>query len=243
MGMSGLSGLSGLSALFRRSYTNKVKALSPIAYWPQAESSGTIALDESGNGRDGAYTNVTLGAAGIGDGRTAATFNGTTSINNVYSASLAGAFSGAAGSIACWIKLPDAAAWTNASVRRYINIQVSAAHSLSIGKFGASRLDWQYIANSVTLNRSKAALSSLAWLHMALTWSAANDRVIAYYNGAQEGATLTGLGVWAGALSAAGVCVGASSTVPTQIAQADIAHAAVWATELSAAQVASLATL
>ena len=76
-------------------YTGKIQALGPIAYWPLSEASGTTIVDASGNARNGAYTAVTLGQAGIGDGRTSASFDGSTSFGDLYSASLAGAFNGA----------------------------------------------------------------------------------------------------------------------------------------------------
>lgn len=38
---------------------------SPLGLWPLQETSGSVAADESGNGRDGTYTGGTLGAAAI----------------------------------------------------------------------------------------------------------------------------------------------------------------------------------
>lgn len=48
-----------------------------VAYWRHGESSGTTAVDASGNGRNGTYASVTLGTAGllVGDTNTAATFS------------------------------------------------------------------------------------------------------------------------------------------------------------------------
>ena len=57
---------AGLAAVLL--YSEKVLALSPIAYWPLWEAAGAVAEDISGNGFDGAYTGVTLGQTGIGDG-------------------------------------------------------------------------------------------------------------------------------------------------------------------------------
>jgi hypothetical protein len=63
------------------------------------EPAGAISIDQSNNGRNGAYTGVTLGATGIGDGRTSATFDGATSYNNIYSAALNTAWNGAEWSV------------------------------------------------------------------------------------------------------------------------------------------------
>lgn len=60
-------------------YASTVLADHPLGYWRLGESSGTTALDSSGNGHNGTYVGgVTLGAPSlIGSGGTAATFNGT----------------------------------------------------------------------------------------------------------------------------------------------------------------------
>jgi hypothetical protein len=48
------------------SYSSEVLADSPLAYYRLGESSGTVAADSSGNGRDGAYVGaITLGAASL----------------------------------------------------------------------------------------------------------------------------------------------------------------------------------
>ena len=62
-------------------YANTVKQDRPIGYWRLGELSGTSAADQSGNGLNGTYNNVTLGAAGtlIGDNNAAGLFNGSTS--------------------------------------------------------------------------------------------------------------------------------------------------------------------
>ena len=56
-------------------YYKKVLATEPanlLAYWPLNEGSGSVADNLEGTAaRDGAYTGVTLGQAGIGDGWTA----------------------------------------------------------------------------------------------------------------------------------------------------------------------------
>ena len=39
-----------------------------VSYWPLWEVSGSTAVDESGNSRDGTYDDPTLDQVGIGDG-------------------------------------------------------------------------------------------------------------------------------------------------------------------------------
>lgn len=226
-----------------QTYTQKLIALSPIAYWPQAEPSGTTIVDESGNGRDGAYSNVVLGATGIGDGRTAATYvPGSTSRGNVFSASLQAAFNGAEGTVACWCRVSGAGVWADGQNRRVLVLQADASNNLLLTKTSGGLLNWTYIAGGTPLVRTKT-ITPTAWFHLALTWSKSNDRVIAYYNGVQEGATLTGLGTWAGSLAASTTVLGSTNSAGAFIWDGNLAHAAIWTSALSAAQIATLATV
>ncbi len=61
-----------------------------LAYWDKNDKSGVTAVDIV-NGRNGTYRNsagvlngVTLGATGIGDGKTAVTYDGTAGYCNIY---------------------------------------------------------------------------------------------------------------------------------------------------------------
>lgn len=214
-----------------------------IAYWTMAEASGTVALDESGNGRVGAYTGVTLGQTGIGDGRTAPSFDGATSFNNVFSASLQSAFNSAEGTIALWVRVSGAGVWSDGVVRRFITLQVDANNRVYIEKVaGANTFGFNYVAGGTAKSRNRST-STTAWLHAALTWSKSGDQVIAYFNGVQEGATMTGLGVWVGSIANTNSNIGANATTPTSVWSGNLAHAAVWTTPLSAAQVLSLASV
>jgi hypothetical protein len=225
-------------------YTNKVKALSPIAYWPLADTSGTTATDESGNGRNGTYTATTLGQTGIGDGRTAASLDGSTSFVNMFSASLQAAFGSAEGTFAAWARVANAGVWTDAAQRRVIRFAADANNAVAMYRSTTNNtFSWQYVAGGTTLTRSKAALSTTDWFHIALTWSKTNNQAIAYFNGAQEGAILTGLGVWAGNLASSTTLVGATSQTPGGVWNGNLAHAAIWASALSAAQIATLAVV
>lgn len=226
-------------------YTNKVIALSPIAYWPMAESSGTTVLDASGNGRNGTYTAVTLGRPGIGDGRTAAGFDGSTSFANIYSASLDGAFNNAEGTMMVWFRFLSAGVWTDATARQFFQLRADANNLAVIRRTTTNnQLQDQYVAGATAKNVSIVSLGgSLAWNHMAVTWSKSADQVIAYVNGAQSGATQTGLGVWAGALSATACLIGAATVTPGNPMIGNLAHAAVWSSALSAAQIATLAVV
>ena len=223
-------------------YTAKIQALGPIGYWPLAEASGSVALDESGNGRNGAYTGVTLGAAGIGDGRTAATFDGATSFCNVYSASLAAAFNGQEGSFTAWCKVSAAGVWTDGVARRVVLFLVDASNRVGLNKAVANNeVDWLYVAGGTSKTAGITPFSPTGYFHLGLTWSKAADQVIFYVNGAQQGPTVTGLGTFAGALSNTQTVIGSLSTTAAQVWSGQIAHVAVWARPLSAAEMAKAA--
>lgn len=224
-------------------YTNKVLQAAPanlIQYLPMAEPSGTTAQDASGNGRTGAYTGVTLGVTGIGDGRTAASFDGATSFNNALNA--AAAFNGPEGTIALWMKVASAGVWSDGVLRRLFHLTVDANNQLSIFKStAANRVDMIYLAGSVTKTVITTGLTSTDYIHFGLTWSKSGDAMKAYVAGVQSGATQNGLGVWAGVPTL--MIVGAGSLVPANVINGIEAHYALWNTPLTAAQMLALATV
>lgn len=225
-------------------YTYKLLAMQPIAYWPMAETGGTVALDASNNGRAGAYTGVTLAQSGIGDGRGAPTFDGAASFNNVFSASFAAAFSGLEGTFAIWAKVSGAGVWTDATVRRLMYVQADANNRAFIQRPASNNtIDCTLIAGSTTKTASFATGAPTIWVHYALTWSKSGDALKGYLNGVQQGATQTGLGTFAGTPQATVTVVGAGSTVPANVWSGSLAHAAVWTRALSAAEVLNAATL
>ena len=226
-------------------YTQRVIALSPIAYWPLAESSGSVAVDASGNARNGAYTSVTLGAEGIGDGRTAATFTNNTSYADVYTASLAGAFNGDLGTLAAWAKVSAAGVWTDGAQHYILAFVADGSNYVLIRKNSTT--------NQITYQRSAGGTQStvqdttgagtLAWFHVAVTWNRGGNEFRAYLNGAQVGTTQAASAAFVGSLAAATTLIGGVNKTPTLTWSGTLAHAAVWTSALSAADVAALATL
>lgn len=228
-------------------YAGKVLAVAPanlLAYWPLAESSGAVATDESGNARNGSYSNTTLGVTGIGDGRTAAQFNGTTSFANIYSTSLNAAWIGGSFTIAMWLKVAAASVWTDGTTRRPLYISVDNNNRIFVERSTVNnRLDVVYIAGSTNDTKSLTGLSLTGWFHLAVTINKVADTGLVYLNGVQQGAALSTLGTWAGALSATRTTVGASSTVPAEVWNGQIADVGLWNVPLAAAQIASLASV
>lgn len=220
-------------------YSDLILSLSPLAYWPLSDLSGTAAV-ELVAARNGTYAGVDLAQAQAP--YVAPLFGGSGDSCNIYSAGLAGAFSAAAGSISIWAKVYDAGVWTDGAYRNLITFYVDGSNSISIQRSSTNgRVSWFYIAGGTQEQRNKESLSTTAWVHLALTWSVADDKVIAYYNGAQEGATMTTLGTWAGALSNNNTAIGCFRvTTALQVWNGWLAHAALWTRALTAAEVANL---
>lgn len=225
-------------------YTNKVVALGPIAYWPLADASGSTATDESGNGRNGAYSNVTLGAAGIGDGRTAASFNGSTGTVNIHSASFAGAFDGQECTVALWFKVDAAGVWTDASVRKLLHLFSDGSNRVILQKTNVNnQVNITYIAGGTNDTIPFVTAGQTGWLHLAATISKTSDELKLYFNGAQQGSTAGSLGTYAGALTAANQRISGTNATPTEPWSGSIAHVAIFDRPLSDAEVASLASV
>jgi hypothetical protein len=223
-------------------YTQKVQALNPIAYWPQADASGGVATDASGNGFNGAYSNVTLGVPGIGDNRTAAAFNGTSSYTNVLGAGFTGAFNGAEGTLSAWMQITSAAVWSDGITRQIFIALVDGNNYVQISKASSvNNLFFEYKAGGTAKNVAVSAGPATTWLHVAITWSKSGDAVKVYLSGTQIGGTQTGLGTFAGSLTRA--IIGAVTTTPGQVWDGNLAHAAIWTRALTASEIATLATV
>jgi large repetitive protein len=230
------------TALFK-AYKQRLRDTAPIAYWPLDELSGSTAVDISGNARNGAHTGVTLLQTGMGDGGASPLYDGVNDYTNIYSASLAGAFNGAEGSAAIWLRVANSGIWTDVTARRAFVIQIDSGNRFRIGRSSTnSRIDCDYSAGSTTKTVGISSLSSVDWLHFAITWSKSADQMKVYLSGAQSGTTQTALGTWSGgALSSSACVIGAATTAPVNAWSGYEAHAALWTRALPAAEVAELA--
>ena len=217
-----------------------------IGYWPGAEAGASplpSALDYSGRSFHGAYTGVTLGQPGAGDGNTCPLYDGSTS----YMQPPAGfrtAFTSAEYSFLLWFWPFNVGVWTDAAARVMIRVLVDANNTANIQKSSTNNtLQWQDIAGATVKTVTLATQSFLVPNHLGLTVSRSADQMKAYFNGAQTGATQTGLGTWVGIPIAANTLVGAGSTTPTFITNGYVAHAIVLNRAATPAEVAAAALL
>jgi hypothetical protein len=230
-------------------YRDKVMALNPIAYWPLWEPAGTTSIDDqTATGAITAVKNMTLGQTGIGDGRTSIKGNGTTSSVLVYTASSADlntAFKGASGSLVIWAKAAAAGTWTGATYERLMQIRADDNNRILILRYGGAnnQLIVEYHAGGTTNAAYPDLGGTLNWFNIIVTWDKAANQVKVYVNGTQSGATLTGLGTWAGALDNWTSCLGSSSYNPDDVWAGWLAHAQLYDYALSQAQINTIASV
>lgn len=221
-------------------YADRVLALTPIAYYKLAEASGTTATDSSGNAHDGTYSGAAPGAVGIGDGNTAASFDGT--LDTVNIAAMKALFNGNTGSVLLWAKT---SAWVDATARFLLRIQVNAGNQVNIQKTAN--------ANELSFNRSGASVAksvldtSLAgaasYFSACLTWDTGADELKAYLNGAQVGTTQTGNGTFTGTIGSTTCAIGAGGSTGASCWSGGIAHVVIFDRALSGAEILSVGVL
>jgi len=221
---------------------DKILAYNPIAYWPMNEAAGLVANCAVNPAQNGTYTGVTLGQPGIGDGCTCPYFDGVNDNLNVQTATLEAAFNGSEGTCAFWMRF-DAGAWTDGNYHCGTNLRDGNPDYVWFYKHTTNG-NWrvQYSAGGTVKSVFKTGVSDYGWLHVAMTWSASADEMRVYWNGVQDGATQTGLGIWTGDGNFGYMYFGSYLAGAHQFL-GWLAHAAVWDTALGAAAIADLATL
>lgn len=222
-------------------YRARVLRLRPAAYWPLDEASGATAYDRAGSGLNGTYSNVTLGQAGIGDGRTAALYNGSTSFTNLYSAGLS-ALMGNEGSLGLWLKLSNVSGWTDGIVRMGVRLYADINNRLQIYKKDTSnQVELDQIAGGIYRSYVFTGANAFGdgWFHLGFTWSAAGGSVRYYVNGVRR-STNGAPGVWVGGLNSTFTIAGAGSTTPTFQWSGRLAHLVYFTRALTPAEMGLL---
>jgi len=245
--MGGLTGLASLAdTAITSTYWRKVVYYRPIAYWPLWETGGTSARCLINPAQNGTYGGPTLGQTvtdSAGVSFLCPFFDGTNDYVNVQTAVFASALNGSEGTAAVWCRVNAAAVWTDGSQRWALYTVDVADYNeyISMIKSGSNQIRWRYNAGGTLEAVQNNAFSSTNWFHMAVTWSASADQMKAYINGAQEGATQTVLGVWAGGVDTS--IIGAQAAGPVTPWHGWLAHAAFWDRALAQADIADLATV
>ena len=220
----------------------KVFGSSLLGYWPLWETAGAVAEDISGNDRDGSYTNAALADLTTQLGK--APYFDETAYVDISGASLTGAIDGSLGSVVGVCKIPEAA-FLDLAYRKIFRLQADTNNRIQIEKYGSNRdsIYYTYRAGGTMLIAEQQYVSAL-WaglMVVGITWNKAADRVRAFLNGAQVGADLNGLGVWAGACYSN--LIGAATTALLEPWLGWIQLVALGNAELTPASMANIANL
>jgi len=253
-GMHGVGGvpLSSMGGGALGTYAGKMLGYGPIAYWPLWEKSGTTAVCLVNSAQNGTYRND-VGAqdvslwptgAGIGDGNPAPYFNSNYRVD-VYSAAFNAAYNQPECTVCGWAKV-DAGVWTDGNARTTFFFYVDGNNTLHLQR-GANNINtFKEEANGTNKFVNITPGPSLEWWHWAITVSESADEIKVYLNGTQEGATVNGLGAWAGPLSNTNTIIGHISTTSATLTSnwlGYIAHVAVFDSPLAQPVIANLATV
>lgn len=226
--------LGGVRLAGGGAYWQSLMALGPVAYWPLSDAVGATAAVDLVAANNGTPTNITFGTTGIGDGRTAAIFNGSNAAIDILKGDIATRFSRVAGTIVVWARISDVSKWTDGNNRYLATFgKLDLSDSTWFGKTAANnRLSWQAAGK----NFSNDMISATGWFHAALTWSLADNKMQGFYKGAFRN-SVAGLTDFSGnTLEAAGL---GRTTSVSRLWSGDMAHAALWDRALSDAEIAN----
>jgi len=211
-----------------------ILARTPIAYWKLDETSGVVAADSSGNGRNGAYSGVTLGSTFAPF--TAPTFGGGGTVD-VYSASLNGAFGKDVGTALAFFRPVAGIGEAPAG----LTIGTTTGPRLVQLGYGNDGFDANQHSGSRRVASNQRALSSpatspfAAWGMVALAWTTASGGALILYSNGVASGPATGLSAWGATALASSLCfIGGGDEA------AQIAHVALFPTVLSAADIAAI---
>lgn len=182
-----------------------------VAYHKMDELSGAYAFDSSGQGNTGTYSGVVLSNA-LGFYKTQRRvpyFSG--SFINLYSVGYDDDFNDAEGAIGISAKSVPAA-WTDGNTHAMFRMLADDNNYTLLAKQASNSVTYLYEANNVTKGQGVASQNSNGWQRFWITWSAGGDYLRYYRNGVLADTEQTGLGVWAGVLSATDAVIGAYNT-------------------------------
>jgi len=212
-----------------------------IGCWPLNEGFGTLVDDKSSQENNGTYIAGLTWSTGIGDGNLAPVFPGTSRPCNLFTAALASDFSGAEGTLITWIKITDAATWTDGTNDIFALLRVNDSNYIRVMKTSLNAIEMTYIGggtvDQINILTPSSAIGS-AWAQIAVTWSASNNRIRIYLNG-QLSETGGMLGTFTGTMTAARLGSNYTDDLHWKGQQA---QTGLWTIELTATEIRNLLT-
>ena len=152
-------------------YETKVLSYNPIAYWPISETAGTIAIDQTGNGRHGTITGATLNATTFLNGDPAPSFDGVNDLININT--LGSAFNETLGTLSGWIypvpSYQNDGALNIVKGTTFSIFRTATTNGVRFQAAGSGNVD-------ITVPTDQ-------WVHIAISWSQAANDVRFYING------------------------------------------------------------
>ena len=247
----GIQGLPyGFGSPSSKSYLRRILTPNPgvgydpsslILYHPMNESAGGVAIDHSPEGNDGAYTGVTLGAPGIGDGLVCPFFDGTGDRNNIYSVPFRNDFDGDNGSLLIWMRAFNVGVWTDGQTRLLAILNTGAGVYIYIRKHNTNNnLQWRRLSGAGPIV-TRGGMVTTDWFCAGITWTG-GATFQPYFNGVPEGAPQA-TGAWVGVLGAGTTLIGASTIAGAEPMHGWEAHGAVYNAPLPATAMAYLGQL
>jgi hypothetical protein len=215
------------------SLSNQVLLDSPVGYWPLDETSGTTAIDISGNGRNGTYSG-------------SYTLNGV--LGPLRGVDLTGGH----------VEIADHAAWSAdttgfLSVEAWIKLDTTANAMMFVTKGASSNYEWDLRSGDVTptglavvhytgagvgvINVAVGAgvIGTTRAYHLAFTYDRTGQLLIAYVNGVEVGRDTTASGSTTAGTAA--VRIGARADAAGAVTDGRIAHVAIYSTVLTPARI------
>ena len=232
--------LTGAGPSAGGAYSAKVLSYSPIAYWPLWEAAGSAAVCQVNALQNGAYTGVTLGQTGIGDGKTCPLFDGNNDFVDIHTATLASAFNGLEGTLMIWAK---SASWAAGGFRAMALLYADARNYVEIIKSASSTVQFIYEADNVRCLVEISSHAPATFQCYIVTWSDSANEMKAYLAGSQTGTTQSP-DTWVGSLVGTWTNIGCTTNaVPNAVWDGHLAHCAIWDSALDATTIADLAVV
>jgi len=166
------------------------------------------AYDQPNNTYNADITGCTLGQTGIGDGATSFYFDGANdrvALSGAVLTAMGAALDGDEGTLALWLKVYNAAVWTDGNAHMAWRPFAGSDDELVLVKAqNNGQFWWNREGGGVDDTVVETGLSPTDWFHITMTWSVSSGvsgELKAYRDGVQRGSTQTGLSAWTGTLT------------------------------------------
>ena len=159
------------------SYSDRVLGLNPVSYWRLSESTGVTAIDEMGVSSGVYKGGVSIDAAGVLPGDSAASFDG---VDDIIEIPHNDAYVLDEGSLGVWFNV-DSVSGSWGLVSKDSRSKDTGGHLSLLAQHGALRVRSQSVFQSKDLITPNGALSSDTWHYAVLTWG--NSGMSLYLDG------------------------------------------------------------